>query len=192
MRPHLVENCCKLDLAWLMRLGPIRTGRSGRGTIAWTINGCPAGSARFRLDLRDAARARLVIRFRADGSRDATTQFIALTALPQHFGGVRWWMLCPATGRRARTLLLPPGGERFASREALGLCYHAERLTRFDRPFEKLRRAQRRARCDDGLGAPLRRPKGMWQRTYSGHLARIEQRDLACLDHIARFIAATE
>ncbi|MPZ32630.1 MAG: hypothetical protein GEV13_16805 [Rhodospirillales bacterium] len=30
----------------------------------------------------------------------------------QPFGGVRWWFLCPATGRRVAKLWLPQGGDR--------------------------------------------------------------------------------
>jgi len=60
-------------------------------------------------------------------------------------------MCRPVTGERARTLHLPPGGSRFASRKAFGLSYRVERLTRFNRPFEKLFRLQRRLGVRKGL-----------------------------------------
>ncbi|MGE4323669.1 MAG: hypothetical protein AB7E60_11660 [Sphingobium sp.] len=189
----LVDDCRKLDLAWLMRLGPIREGRAGSGEIKWSADGIPIGSARFRLDFRDPTNARLTLQFHTDrADKPQTTQSIALIALPQRFGGVRWWMICPLSGRRVRTLLLPPGGDRFASREALGLSYRIERLTASDRPFEKLHRAQRRIGGGDAMGAPLQRPKGMWRRTYARHLERAAKMDLDCLDHIARFIGAAQ
>ena len=42
-----------------------------------------------------------------------------------HFGGLRWWFVCPRSGRRAAKLHLPPGGKYFAHREAYGLTYRS-------------------------------------------------------------------
>lgn len=71
-------------------------------------------------------------------------QTIALTAISQHFGGLHWWMRCPDTGELVRLLYLPPECEHFASRKALRLAYCVGRLSRIDRPFEKLFRVRRK------------------------------------------------
>jgi hypothetical protein len=187
----LVEDCRVLDLAWLMRLGPIREGKTGNGEIEWSRGGEPIASARFRLDLRDDETARLILRYKFAGSetqQQSRTQAIALISTRQHFGGRRWWMRCPVTGARVRVLYLPPGSERFASRKAWRLAYRVERLNRFDRPFEKLFRAQRRLGNAQGLGTGLERPKGMWQRTFARHVASVEQRDLVCVQQIVALI----
>lgn len=179
---RLVEDCLTLDLAWLMRLGPIRDGQAGNGEIHWRDGGAPFRSARFRIDLRNIDRAFLTI------DSNAISQTIELVASPQHFGGQRWWFRCPVTGERARTLHLPPDGSRFASRKALGLAYRAERLTRFDRPFEKVLRTQRNLNSPQGFGLGLARPKGMWRRTYVRHAARLEMFDVACAEKIVALI----
>jgi hypothetical protein len=185
----LVEDCLSLDLAWLMRLGPIREGQAGSGEIKWSLNGVTIASAHFRLDLRDTETERLILDLaRPDGHCRPIKQTIALTALPQHFGGRRWWMLCPVTGKRARTLHLMPNGDIFASRGAMGLAYRVERLGRFDRPFEKRVRAQRRLGGAQALGRAVKRPKGMWNRTFAWHVAALEQCDLACVEQIASLI----
>ncbi|MDQ2878985.1 MAG: hypothetical protein M3R41_07905, partial [Pseudomonadota bacterium] len=101
----LVEDCLTLDLAWLMRLGPI-SGKAGGGEIHWYADGVPARSVRFQLNLRAIENAHLTV------ASETINQTIALVALPQHFGGLRWWFLCPVTGARARTLHLPPDGLR--------------------------------------------------------------------------------
>jgi hypothetical protein len=180
----LVEDCFTLDLAWIMRLGPIGDGQAGSGEIKWRVDGVPSQSARFRLDLRELESARLTI------CSEMISQVVTLTTVPQNFGGRRWWMRCPVTGERVRCLYLPPGGARFASREALGLSYRVERLTRFDRPFEKLFRVQRRLGEVQGLGAGLKRPKGMWKRTYARHASRLDALDVACEEKIVALIQA--
>lgn len=187
----LVEDCLTLDLARLMRMGPIREGQAGSGEYRWSFEGDTIGAIRLRLDLRTPAAARLILFYRLaqpDGSTRPTKQTIALAALPQHFGGLRWWMLCPVTGQRVRTLHLPPGGDCFASRAALGLSYRVERLTRFDRPFEKLLRVQRRLGQAQGLGAGLERPKGMWQRTFARHTEHFAALDMTCAEKIAELL----
>lgn len=190
MGERLVEDCLTLDLAWLMRLAPIRDGQAGNGKIEWSRNGEPAASARFRLNLRDAENARLIVHCRLAGVGRSTPQAISLTALPQHLGGRRWWLHCPVTGERVRNLHLPPGGDRFAGRKALGLSYGVERLNRFDRPFERIFRAQRRLGNTQGLGTGLEKPKGMWQRTFARHAERFEALDLNCAEKIAELIGS--
>lgn len=187
----LVEDCLTLDLAWLMRLGPIRGGQTGRGEIKWSRDGHMVASAHFRLDLGETDATHLLLRFAATDTGEHSTQAtqtLNLTTTEQPFGGRRWWMLCPITGKRARTLHLPPGETRFASREAWQLAYRVERLDRFDRPFEKLFRAQRKLGGAGGLGAEVTRPKGMWRRTYACHRDRLERHDLACMEQITALI----
>lgn len=191
MGKRLIEDCLALDLAWLMRLGPIRAGQCGSGEVNWSVDGRPAAALRVRLDLREAETARLILHYdlaTPECKRTPMRQVIALTALPQHFGGHRWWLRCPVTGERARVLYLPLDGDRFASRKAWELAYRVERLSRFDRPFEKLFRVQRELGVRQGLSAGLKRPKGMWQRTFARHVAALEQRDLACVEQIAALV----
>ena len=178
----LVEDSLALDLAQLMRLGPVREGQRGLGSLSWSLDGVAVGSAWFRIDLRSAEAARLVIVFALAGVDDRPSRVVRQSfrlgfTVPQ-FGGRRWWMLCPVTGARVRCLHLAPGGDRFASRKALGLSYRVERLGRLDRPFERLFRAQRR--LGGAGGAEIARPKGMWRRTYRSRLERLAALDADC------------
>lgn len=187
----LVEDCLTLDLAWLMRLGPISDGQKGSGAVNWSCDGHSILSARFQLDLLSAGRAKLILFYDLAGESGVRTkvrQAITLSATQQHFGGRRWWLRCPVTGERVRTLHLPPHGDRFASRRAWRLVYRVERLNRFDRPFEKLFRAQRRLGANARLGVDLTRPKGMWRRTFARHLASIERHDTACANQIVALV----
>ena len=178
----LVEDSLTLDLAQLMRFGPVRDGQRGLGSLCWRLDGEAVGSAWFRIDLRSTDAARLVIVFALAGVDGrpprVVRQSIRLRFTVPQFGGRRWWMLCPVTGARVRCLHLAPGADRFASRKALGLSYRVERLGRFDRPFEKLFRAQRR--LGGAGGAEISRPKGMWSRTYRSRLERLAALDADC------------
>jgi hypothetical protein len=187
----LVEDYHTVDLARIMRLAPIREGQEANGQLHWSIDGQRVASTKFRLDFRNIENRCLILFFHVlqpTGERKAIKQTIALTATQQHFGGKRWWLRCQITGKRVRTLHLPPGGDRFASREAWGLAYLVERLNHFDRPFEKLVRVQRRLGQSQGLIAGIERPKGMWRRTYARHLDRFAAAELACMNGIAALI----
>lgn len=179
----IVEDCLALDIAWLMRLGPIKVGSTASGEVVWSSDGQRIGAIRFRLDLRHLDAARLILRYALtlpDGQSRAVCQKIDLTSTTPHFGGRRWWMRCPVTGARVRKLYLPSSGDRFAGRKAGSLGYRVERINHFDRPFEKLFRAQRRLGGAQGLAMGLERPKGMWRRTHARHLDRFAEFDLAC------------
>jgi hypothetical protein len=116
------------------------------------------------------------------GKPQQIEQRIALVSTVPHFGGRRWWMLCPLTGRRVGKLYMPPGAAKFGSRVAWRrpLLYRSQRVAHRDRPFEKLFRLQRKLGSYEGWEAGLRKPKGMWRRTYERHLERYWELDAQC------------
>ena len=186
---RLVEECLSLDLANLMPAGKTADDGTITGSVAWPTDWAPIASVKFRLDLR-SARLALIFRLRlSDGKSREIWQTVALTSTMQNFGGRRWWLRCPVTGNRARKLYLPSGADQFASRKAWNLGYRVERLSHFDRPFEKMFRAQRKLGGEQGLAAGLTRPKGMWRRTFARRLADIAELDAQCGETIAAMIA---
>lgn len=79
----LVEDCLTVDLARIMRLGPIREGQSGIGQLHWSIDGQRFASIKFRLDFRNIENSCLILFFHAiqpTGERRPSKQAIALTA----------------------------------------------------------------------------------------------------------------
>jgi hypothetical protein len=174
-----------------MRLGPVKGEQAAYGQVEWSRDDTKVGNLNFRLELDFPEFCRLVLDFAVsnpDGQNAPVRQVIALTLTQQNFGGRRWWMVCPITGQRARILHLRPGDDRFASREALELAYRSERLTHFDRPFERMFRAQRKLGRAAGLGVEVTRPKGMWRRTFACHQTHFQQLDLACVRQIEGLI----
>jgi hypothetical protein len=102
---------------------------------------------------------------------------IALGTTPCPFGGVRWWWICPATGRWVRKLYLPNGGTQFLSRGAYRLAYASQRHGWVDRVHDRSRRLYSRLGANyywpaDGFWPS--KPKGMRWRTYNAICDRLE------------------
>jgi hypothetical protein len=112
--------------------------------------------------------ARLILKYQHGSGETAeqVRQEIRLTYSQRHYGGWRWWMICPYGGGRCGKLYLPSNGDRFASQKAWRLGYQSQRLAKRDRPFEALFRLQKKRGAVQGwkMGLGLR-PKRMWHRT---------------------------
>lgn len=176
-----VEDGLKLDLGRLIRRGWVVPGGWNFGILTWTTvpDKEHVASIGYEADLRDRAGAWLRLHYTmtdSDGSKLARDYRVWLATTRPHFGGVRWWFVCPLTGTRAAKLYLPPGADRFASRRAYRMSYESRR----DKP---LFRAQAwEARIIRKLGgdyghpnAPTPpRPKWMRWRTYGRLCAELE------------------
>lgn len=71
-------------------------------------------------------------------------QTIALVSLQQPFGGERWYAICPITGRRCLSLVLPPGRSFFASVAGWGVAYTSQRKTPVFRAILAEEKAEKR------------------------------------------------
>lgn len=138
------------------------------GTLFGSCGGQPSGSISYSADMTDPHSSTLELNFRA-GSGDrqqSVEQVVRLVFTQPNFGGRRWWMLCPFSGRRVAKLYMPAGGDRFASHQSWKLGYQSQRVAHRDRSFEKLFRLQRKLGCEQGWEAPFYRLKGMRQRIF--------------------------
>ncbi len=191
----LVEDCLTLDIAGLVRDGLVVPGGWRASTLHWreVETGRETASVGYEANMTDAEAATLRLFWRTGPGADARacSVTIRLATTRQRLGGVRWWFLCPITGKRAGKLHLPPGGEAFASRQALGLAYRSQRLDRFMLGFEtavaRATRLRRRlgGRADRGRTTPVpERPPRMWRKTYQ-RLKRDLQRAEAAADRFA-------
>jgi hypothetical protein len=111
-----------------------RRGRPMTATLDLTLN-ASAGTIVFQHETRKA-------------QLEPTPYVVRLTTTTPTYGGLRWWFLCPWTGRRAHKLFLPRGGCEFWSREGHGLGYAVRSLDKY------ARRQRRCAKLLAKLGAP--------------------------------------
>lgn len=172
----VADSAMRIDFAWMLREGLAVPNQVRTGNLHWTRNGEPSGNISYTCDMRDLDAARLELRFtvtqRLTGETRDYVQQVMLSYSVPHFGGKRWWMHCPVNGERVGKLYCPIGSETFASRTAYKIGYQSQRSAKRDKPFEALFRLQKRLGCREGWEQPIRRPKGMWRRTY----VRLEQR----------------
>lgn len=172
----------RIDFAWMMRTGLAIPGQLRAGTLSWTCGDRPSGSISYVADMRDEAESELRLDYTRGEGVDAekVKQTIRLTFTEPHYGGRRWWMICPFRHSRVGKLYMPPGGDRFAGRDAWRLGYASQRCGPRDLPFERLFKLQKRLGCTEGWEQPIRRPKGMWKRTYQRLEREYGQLDAQC------------
>lgn len=172
-KPYTVEDCLVFDLSLLMRHGLIRHGQVGNRVLRWTYNGTATAAIICHYDLvLPGAELRLNFEVRSTGGiRQNVEQRITVDLTCPNYGGVRWWMRCPITRRRAAKLYLPPGEHSFAARTAWGLPYDSQRESAAARQFRRLGQVQRKMGIPECWETPLYRRKGMWRRTFRRYAA---------------------
>ncbi len=187
----LADSSLRIDLAWMLRTGRARDGAHTWGSLRWTCGGQDVGSIGYAAKLHEVGQERLELVFARTwrGERTEIRQTVWLTGTRPHYGGKRWWMLCPVNGHRVGKLYLPSGGDIFASRKAWRLGYQSQRNAPHDRAFERLFRLQRKLGCEQGFEQPIFKPKGMWERTWQRHLAEYQELDSQCAVEMAALLA---
>jgi hypothetical protein len=177
----IADSSLKIDLAWMLRTGRAEVGAHLSGSLHWNCGGRPSGSIGFHAIMDEAGKERLELYYsRGTGdSAETVRQTVRLCFTRPHYGGKRWWMICPYRGIRVGKLYLPLGGDRFASRQAWRLGYNSQRIAARDVASERLFRLQRKLGCTPGWEAGLFRPKGMWRRTFDRHMELYEELDAA-------------
>jgi hypothetical protein len=174
-----VESALRLDIVAMMRRGLMQPGARVGCELRFSLDddeidirceahvGAPAGSfIRLRYAMTDY--------WTGEEIEIDDKIFLATTRPP--FGGLRWWFLCPRSGRRVRKLYLPLGGRHFWSRRAYVLAYASQRGTAIDRAHRG--QAKIKARLignldpDDWDLPP--KPKRMRWRTYQRYLDKFD------------------
>lgn len=142
---------------------------SGWRSWGWWCNGERYASLNYYLDLENKS-----LQLSYNWREKPIQQTIGLTTTPMHFGGKRWWFICPHTGLRCGFLFSPVGQPYFASRKSFGLVYKSQRE---DLWYRLLRRSQK---LENRYGVPewgegwFPKPKGMHLRTYHNRLAELD------------------
>jgi hypothetical protein len=186
-RRGLVEHALVLDIAVLARAARLRPGSVMEGQ--WSL-AAPLGprclAIQYSSNLTNLADANMTVSFRFRGVERRQTVRVVGTA--PHLGGIRLWFVCPITDQQTRILYLPPGAERFASREAHSLAYRSQGESDLFRMITQAQNIRARLKGSLSIRAPFPpRPRGMHQRTYERLRAKalkIERCSLEALNKV--------
>lgn len=147
-----VEASLRLDIRDLRRRGYVRPNVRASGPWSWTYRDQRCGSINVSLLIGNDGKGEAVLNYAADGEPKA--QRVRLVSTPCHFGGRRWYFLCPRRERRCEVLCFAQGS--FASRQAQCLTYSSQSEDELGRLC--LARDKARGRLDGAGGRP--RPRG--------------------------------
>ena len=113
-----------------------------KGTLRWRFGETTIAAMEYNSSLHSDGIGTLWLRYTAGGERMYYT--ITLVSTVPHYGGRRWWFICPIKKTRVAKLYLPPNANQFASREAHDLSYRSCQSS--FRPERARRRTERLAR----------------------------------------------
>ncbi len=123
-RKTTVEECLTLSIKRLVDEGAIAPGCQRSGTWSWSYPGeQPHAQISYTTQTLGFSDPWFRISARVGGA--PVDYRIGLETTLPNFGGLRWWFICPRSGRRAANLYLPPGERYFAHRDAYGLTYRS-------------------------------------------------------------------
>jgi hypothetical protein len=126
-----VEGSLVLTASSLVRKRALVAGAWTSGSWCWTYDGDdkPHATISYEADLTDQGNVWLRLHYQASG--EPVDYKVRLVTTTPHYGGLRWWFICPLVRRdggpprRVAKLYLPPGGKYFGSRESHGLTYRS-------------------------------------------------------------------
>ena len=135
-KKDVAEDCRSISVAFLRKHDYFCGYKSGGMT--WTRNNQEVASIGITVSTMDDDGEYIQFRYTTtDGSTGEKAEYdykVPLTTTPCHFGGVRYWFICPLIshgkrcGRRAGTLYKVPGASHYGCRH----CYHLTYESRND------------------------------------------------------------
>ncbi len=124
-----VDESKTVDIDWLRRQ------KSSSGTLTWSRGEVQTGSISYVLTNEDLRLIYTVTDRQTDEKTDVN-ETISLQTTNPHFGGKRYWMMCPRCQRRVKTLHKPPGAIYFRCRICYDLTYQSCREShKYDRLY---------------------------------------------------------
>lgn len=165
-----LEQGLRLDLNKLRHQGLVRPGaKIGPNVIRWlyTYSGEQIASGLITANMEGSYEGWLRLQL---GNLD---QWIILVPRPRHFGGYQWYFMCPVMNRRCSVVWMPPGANRFCSRQTWRrqVAYASQFETPVDRAYRGQAKIKSRLIADLGPDEWDLPPKPKWMRwhTYNHH-----------------------
>jgi len=155
-----VEECRRLDIRYLKKIGHLHSGCSG--VLNFSRGGESTGCISYQIY---EGRLELSFRIREHGEEwEDIKQSIRITETPCNFGGVRKWLECPNCERRVTTLC--QGHKYYFCRRCYNLTYSSCREHKIERITRKLNKIKMKLGASPNSEWFPEKPKGMHWRTY--------------------------
>lgn len=119
------DRCLRISLSHLKQLGMLKRHCLSRRNQFWTQHGQTVADLTFVSDTDCEPHPYLKITGHAFGQAVDCLVWLEEYRLP--YGGERWYALCPNTGKRCTTLVLPLGRTHFASVKGWDVVYSSQR-----------------------------------------------------------------
>lgn len=134
------DECLRLNLSELRREGAVKRFQMRRLQRSWSCRGERVAEVTIVVDI-DCLAPAPCLRVTGWAFGRAVDQTLQIVAQSQPFGGERFYIICPITGRRCTSLIMPPGKVAFASVRGWNVPYASTRereVARAQRNIEKV------------------------------------------------------
>jgi hypothetical protein len=121
-KKDVVDQCIVISIKELIRERILVPGNYRRGALVWG-DGDTESAARFNFESKLGQDGTGSLFLRYIGAGEQFCHWVSLRSTVPHYGGRRWWFVCPLKGICAAKLYLPPGATCFACRQAHDLTY---------------------------------------------------------------------
>jgi hypothetical protein len=179
------DECIQIRLPDLKRLGMIKRHCLHRRERVWYDAGRVVAQLTLVSDV-DCREPYPCLKISGQAYDRRVDCLVWLDHRPMRFGGERWYALCPSTGRRCTTLVLPPGKTHFASVSGWGVAYGSQRECQVHRAYRAIGKASSRLKA---LSKYARRPT---RRRLLSRLASSYRVVDKALDQLAEQIAESD
>ena len=174
----VVSSYLEISVSRMVIWGKIQQGNITNGNLHWSMRGEKFAEISCNVNTWDSPPTMTLRYTNTSGRTGEKTELnypVYLTTTIPHYGGVRWWFLCPAKGCGKRVGNIY-GGKIFACRTCHNLAYESQNQTA---PFRLLDQAQNVHRKLEGnmdwWGVTPPKPKGMHQKTYDRKIVKLKR-----------------
>ena len=180
----VVDDGLRLDVHRVVLAGK---GYRGPFRWSWSRDGEPVGWISVTVALEGAASGALALTYRCNGV--SFDQRFQLEAEQCHFGGQRWFAICPATGSRAAKLYSLGGAGFHARNRYRRVAYRSQRASSaINRTLDRRNRILfNKLKGHDPGWAP--KPKWMRWKTYDHWKGQLNQAEDGMDAHLAVLIS---
>lgn len=160
---HCTDDQLAIDVRQWQREGRLREGSNFSST--WTRAGKEIGNIGVKTENQQII---LSYSWQKNNGESGTLDYpVALQTTACHYGGARYWFICPAVGCGKRVAKLYLGEKYFACRQCYRLAYQSQRETADDRAIRNINKIRAKLNWQPGiLNPPGDKPKGMHWLTY--------------------------